>query len=48
MRRVREFRDRLRAGGVNATVRQTRGTEIDAACGQLRATHEPVTIRRRS
>ncbi len=47
MRRVREFRDRLRVGGVNATVRQTRGTEIDAACGQLRATHEPVTIRRR-
>ena len=37
--RVRRFRDRLRAGGVNATVRQTRGTEIDAACGQLRATH---------
>jgi len=36
--RVRAFRDRLRAGGVNATIRQTRGTEIDAACGQLRAT----------
>jgi 23S rRNA (adenine2503-C2)-methyltransferase len=36
-RRVRQFRDRLRAGGVNATIRQTRGTEIDAACGQLRA-----------
>lgn len=49
MRRVRAFRDRLREGGVNATVRQTRGTEIDAACGQLRATHataaEPVAIR---
>ena len=40
VRRVRAFRDRLRAGGVNATVRRTRGTEIDAACGQLRATHE--------
>ena len=24
-----------RAGGVNATVRRTRGTDIDAACGQL-------------
>lgn len=36
-RRVRQFRDRLRAGGVNATIRQRRGTEIDAACGQLRA-----------
>ncbi len=48
LRRVRAFRDRLRAGGVNATVRQTRGTEIDAACGQLRAAHqssEPVVIR---
>jgi len=37
--RVRGFRDELRAGGVNATVRRTRGTEIDAACGQLRASH---------
>jgi hypothetical protein len=24
---------------VNATVRRTRGTAIDAACGQLRADH---------
>lgn len=50
MRRVRAFRDRLRQGGVNATVRQTRGTAIDAACGQLRASHdaqEPVSIRPR-
>ncbi|MFZ6002331.1 MAG: 23S rRNA (adenine(2503)-C(2))-methyltransferase RlmN [Actinomycetota bacterium] len=50
MRRVRAFRDRLRQGGVNATVRQTRGTSIDAACGQLRASHdsqEAVSIRRR-
>ncbi|MET0729147.1 MAG: 23S rRNA (adenine(2503)-C(2))-methyltransferase RlmN [Acidimicrobiales bacterium] len=39
MGRVRAFRDRLREGGVNATIRQTRGTEIDAACGQLRADH---------
>ncbi len=46
--RVRAFRDRLREGGINATIRQTRGTEIDAACGQLRSTHSeshPVTIR---
>lgn len=51
MRRVRAFRDRLRAGGVNATIRQTRGTEIDAACGQLRAAHatsEPVAVRTRA
>jgi 23S rRNA (adenine2503-C2)-methyltransferase len=36
---VARFRDRLEALGVNATVRANRGTEIDAACGQLRATH---------
>jgi 23S rRNA (adenine2503-C2)-methyltransferase len=29
------FRDRLRRLGVNATVRRNRGTDIDAACGQL-------------
>lgn len=34
---VRAFRDRLRALGVNATVRRNRGTDIDAACGQLAA-----------
>jgi 23S rRNA (adenine2503-C2)-methyltransferase len=37
--RVREFCAELRLAGVNATVRRTRGTEIDAACGQLRAEH---------
>ena len=36
--RVRTFRDLLRNLGANATVRQNRGTSIDAACGQLRAT----------
>ena len=35
---IRAFRDRLREAGVNVTVRRTRGTDIDAACGQLRAT----------
>lgn len=47
--RVAAFRDRLRALGVNATVRRNRGTDIDAACGQLRAAHEarPVTLRPR-
>ena len=34
---VRAFRDRVQAAGVNVTVRRNRGTEIDAACGQLRA-----------
>jgi 23S rRNA (adenine2503-C2)-methyltransferase len=41
--RIREFVAELRSLGANVTVRQTRGTEIDAACGQLRAGHE-VTV----
>jgi 23S rRNA (adenine2503-C2)-methyltransferase len=44
-RRVREFRHELELLGVNATVRMTRGAEIDAACGQLAAS---VTRGRRS
>ena len=36
---VRGFADLLGELGVNATVRRTRGTDIDAACGQLRAAH---------
>ena len=39
---VAAFRDQLIELGVNATVRRNRGTEIDAACGQLRANHQPV------
>ena len=35
--RVLEFRDQLRDVGINATVRRNRGTDIDAACGQLAA-----------
>lgn len=34
---VRQFAAHLRKLGVNATVRDTRGRTIDAACGQLRA-----------
>ncbi len=34
---VRHFRDQLSALGVNATIRATRGADIDAACGQLAA-----------
>ncbi|GAB3801427.1 dual-specificity RNA methyltransferase RlmN [Micromonospora zhanjiangensis] len=34
----REFVRRLRAAGVSTTVRDTRGQEIDGACGQLAAT----------
>jgi 23S rRNA (adenine2503-C2)-methyltransferase len=39
--RVRAFADLLRSLGVNATVRDNRGTGIEAACGQLRAGHRP-------
>ncbi len=35
-RRVSAFAERLRQAGVAATVRRNRGTDIDAACGQLR------------
>jgi len=42
--RVHEFRDELESLGANATVRQNRGTDIDAACGQL-AAGQPVTVR---
>lgn len=43
--RVREFRDALVELGVNATVRNTRGRSIDAACGQLASV---TNARRRS
>ncbi|MFZ4719975.1 MAG: 23S rRNA (adenine(2503)-C(2))-methyltransferase RlmN [Ilumatobacteraceae bacterium] len=41
--RVHQFRDLLVDLGVNATVRRNRGTDIDAACGQL-AAGQPVTL----
>jgi 23S rRNA (adenine2503-C2)-methyltransferase len=43
-RRVREFRDLLQSLGVNATIRNNRGTDIAAACGQL-AAGQPVVLR---
>ena len=47
--RVHQFRDRLDELGVNATVRRNRGTDIDAACGQLAAGQpvQPITLGRR-
>jgi 23S rRNA (adenine2503-C2)-methyltransferase len=41
--RVEEFRDLLEDLGANATVRRNRGTDIDAACGQL-AAGQPVVL----
>lgn len=35
--RIKAFTDVLQAAGVSTTVRATRGLDIDAACGQLRA-----------
>jgi 23S rRNA (adenine2503-C2)-methyltransferase len=43
--RIRAFVAVLRAGGVNVTVRDTRGRDIDAACGQLRLEHAERPIR---
>jgi 23S rRNA (adenine2503-C2)-methyltransferase len=40
---VRRFRTWLADERVNATIRRNRGTDIDAACGQLAAGH-PVTL----
>jgi len=34
---IRKFQERLLAGGVNATLRSSRGQDIQAACGQLAA-----------
>jgi 23S rRNA (adenine2503-C2)-methyltransferase len=44
---VRAFRDHLVSLGVNATVRRNRGTDIDAACGQLAARGEAASSIRR-
>jgi 23S rRNA (adenine2503-C2)-methyltransferase len=38
--RMRSFVGVLRERGVNVTVRDTRGRDIDAACGQLRLAHD--------
>lgn len=41
-RRVETIEKRLALGGVPVSVRTERGTDIDAACGQLRQRHEPT------
>lgn len=40
--RAKEFMDRLMKKGVNVTIRKEFGTDIDAACGQLRAKKEKI------
>ena len=45
--RVQAFRAELIELGVNATVRRNRGTDIDAACGQLVAAAKMIPLSRR-
>ena len=40
---VKRFQTWLLERNTNATIRRNRGTDIDAACGQLRATQGPTT-----
>jgi 23S rRNA (adenine2503-C2)-methyltransferase len=42
--RVHAFRRALEDRGVNVTLRDTRGSDIDAACGQLRAGHAATPV----
>ena len=42
--RIKTFARILKAGGVNVTIRDTRGRGIDAACGQLRLTHDAASV----
>ena len=39
---VKEFADTLNSLGITATIRQEKGSNIDAACGQLRAKNEGI------
>ena len=42
--RVHAFARRLSEAGVTTTIRDTRGSDIDAACGQLRAGHAATPL----
>ena len=44
-RRVEAFAEELRREGVNVTIRDTRGRDIDAACGQLATEIEKLAAR---
>ena len=47
---IESFAGALKARGVNVTIRDTRGSDIDAACGQLRARGDgraiPISVKR--
>jgi 23S rRNA (adenine2503-C2)-methyltransferase len=40
MGKAMQFYDRLTKRGITATLRKEQGSDIDAACGQLRFKHE--------
>jgi 23S rRNA (adenine2503-C2)-methyltransferase len=40
---VRDFAEQLEDLGINVTIRRNRGTDIDAACGQL-AAGQPIKL----
>ena len=44
---VHRFQRILLDGGVGATIRKTKGQDIDAACGQLLASYEPAAAKTR-
>jgi 23S rRNA (adenine2503-C2)-methyltransferase len=46
--RIKAFAERLRNQGIEATVRRSRGLDIDAACGQLRVEVEKRRRRQRA
>ncbi len=41
---IEDFADDLTSAGVNTTIRDNRGTDIDAACGQLRASAQTNAV----
>ena len=45
---VRTFASALNARGINATVRRKLGSDIDAACGQLRIAEEQMAKKERA
>ncbi len=42
---IKAFTQQLQDSGVEVTVRRNRGTDIDAACGQLQASHKATAVK---
>ena len=43
MKKIETLQKRLQMHGVEATIRNSRGNDIDAACGQLKQRHVTVS-----